>query len=159
MSLSSIAIKRPIFAAMFNLFLMVLGGMGLSRIGTDLFPDVSFPIVVVNTVYRGASPGEIEQLVTKPIEDQVVSINGLDTMQTQSRESLSTVILLFKLDVDVKQAALEVRERVALVRPRLPDDVDDPQSVVSTLALRQLQPTRFPLSGARLPKRKNLPRM
>ena len=126
MSLSSIAIKRPIFAAMFNLFLMVLGGMGLSRIGTDLFPDVSFPIVVVNTVYRGASPGEIEQLVTKPIEDQVVSINGLDTMQTQSRESLSTVILLFKLDVDVKQAALEVRERVALVRPRLPDDVDDP---------------------------------
>ena len=145
MSLSSIAIKRPIFAAMFNLFLMVLGGMGLSRIGTDLFPDVSFPLVVINTTYRGASPGEVEQLVTKPIEDQVVSINGVDTMQSQSRESLSTVIMLFKLDVDVKQAALEVREKVALVRPNLPDDIDDP--VVGRIDTSAAPIATYTLSG------------
>jgi hydrophobic/amphiphilic exporter-1 (mainly G- bacteria), HAE1 family len=126
MNLSGIAIRRPIFMSMVVVFLMVLGFIGLSKMGTERFPDVSFPLVVVNVVYPGASPSEVEQLVTKPLEDAVISVNGLDRLQSQSREGVSTVIILFKLETDVKQAAIEVREKVAQVRFRLPAEAKEP---------------------------------
>src|SRR5689334_15122354 len=106
--------------------LMVLGLVGLSRLGTDLFPDVTFPVVVVNVPYPGASPREVEQLVTKPIEDAVVSINGIDRLKTMSREGLSSTIILFKLNVDQKDAATQVRERVAQIRYKLPPESKEP---------------------------------
>jgi hydrophobe/amphiphile efflux-1 (HAE1) family protein len=126
MNLSGLAIRRPIFMSMVVLFFMLLGFVGLSKMGTERFPDVSFPVVVVNVAYPGASPNEVEQLVTKPIEDAVVSVNGLDRLQSQSREGVSTVIILFKLETDVKQAAIEVREKVAQMRFRLPTDAKEP---------------------------------
>ena len=126
MTLSSIAIKRPVFTVMVTLALMVLGFMGYTRLGTDLFPDVSFPIVAINIPYPGASPSEVEQLVTKPIEDEVVSLNGIDRVRSFSREGLSTTIIMFKLGVDIKDAATEVRERVAQARSKLPQDVKEP---------------------------------
>ncbi len=126
MNLSAIAIKRPVFTVMVTVALMVLGAMGLSRIGTDLFPDVSLPVVVVNVPYPGASPREVEQLVTKPIEDAVVSMNGIDRLKTTSREGLSTTIVLFKLGVDIQDAATQVRERVAQIRYKLPSEIKEP---------------------------------
>jgi HAE1 family hydrophobic/amphiphilic exporter-1 len=126
MNLSAIAIKRPVFTVMVTAALMVLGLMGLSRLGTDLFPDVSFPVVVVNVPYPGASPREVEQLVTKPIEDAVVSMNGIDRLKTTSREGLSTTIIIFKLGVDTQDAATQVRERVAQTRFKLPQEVKEP---------------------------------
>jgi hydrophobe/amphiphile efflux-1 (HAE1) family protein len=126
MNLSSIAIKRPVFTVMVTVALMVLGVMGLSRLGTDLFPDVAFPVVVVNVPYPGASPREVEQLVTKPIEDAVVSLNGIDRMKTTSREGLSTTMILFKLGVDLQDAATQVRERVAQTRAKLPTEIKEP---------------------------------
>ena len=126
MNISAIAIKRPVFTVMVTVALMVLGAMGLSRLGTDLFPDVTFPLVVVNVPYPGASPREVEQLVTKQIEDAVVSINGIDRMKTTSREGLSTTIVIFKLGVDLQDAATQVRERVAQTRFKLPTEVKEP---------------------------------
>lgn len=126
MNLASIAIKRPVFTTMVTLFLMVLGIMGLSKLGTDRFPDVSFPVVVVTTVYPGASPSEVEQLVTKPLEDAIVSTNGIDRLKSESREGVSSVIVFFKLETDIKQAAIEVREKVAQGRFRLPQEVKEP---------------------------------
>jgi HAE1 family hydrophobic/amphiphilic exporter-1 len=126
MNLSAIAIKRPVFTVMFTVALMVLGVMGLTRLGTDLFPDVAFPVVVVNIPYPGASPREVEQLVTKPIEDAVVSLNGIDRLKTTSREGLSSTIIIFKLGVDLQDAATQVRERVAQARFKLPNEVKEP---------------------------------
>jgi hydrophobic/amphiphilic exporter-1 (mainly G- bacteria), HAE1 family len=126
MNLSEIAIKRPVFTVMVTVALMVMGVMGLSRLGTDLFPDVSFPVVVVNVPYPGASPREVEQLVTKPIEDAVVSMNGIDRLKSTSREGLSTTIVMFKLGVDIQDAATQVRERVAQTRFKLPAEVKEP---------------------------------
>lgn len=126
MNLSAIAIKRPVFTVMVTIALMVLGMMGLSRLGTDLFPDISFPVVVVNVPYPGASPREVEQLVTKPLEDAVVSLNGIDRLKSTSRESLSSVIIIFKLGVDLQDAATQVRERVAQTRYKLPQEVKEP---------------------------------
>ncbi|MBX3190458.1 MAG: efflux RND transporter permease subunit [Labilithrix sp.] len=126
MNLSAIAIKRPVFTVMVTVALMVLGFMGLSRLGTDLFPDVSFPVVVVTVPYPGASPREVEQLVTKPIEDAVVSMNGIDRMKSTSREGVSSLVILFKLGVDLQDAATQVRERVAQTRFKLPQEVKEP---------------------------------
>jgi HAE1 family hydrophobic/amphiphilic exporter-1 len=126
MNLSAIAIKRPVFTVMVTLALLVLGGLGLSRLGTDLFPDVSFPVVLVNVVYPGASPAEVETQVEKPLEDAVISLNGIDRVQTFSRESLGTTVIIFKLGVDIQEAATQVRERVAQTRIKLPAEIKEP---------------------------------
>jgi HAE1 family hydrophobic/amphiphilic exporter-1 len=126
MNLSAIAIKRPVFTVMVTVALMVLGAMGLSRLGTDLFPDVTFPIVVVTVPYPGASPREVEQLVSKPLEDAIVSMNGIDRLRTTSREGVSTSIIIFKLGVDLQDAATQVRERVAQTRYKLPQEIKEP---------------------------------
>ena len=126
MNLSAIAVKRPVFTVMVTLALLVLGGVGLSRLGTELFPDISFPVVSVSIVYPGASPNEVENQISKPLEDAVVSLNGIDRVQTYSRESLSTTVIFFKLGTDIQEAATEVRERVAQTRFKLPAEIKEP---------------------------------
>lgn len=126
MNLSAIAIKRPVFTVMVIFAMMVFGATGLSRLGTDLFPDVNFPIVAINVAYPGASPTEVETLVSKPVEDAVVSLNGVDRVMSYSREGLSTTILMFKLDVDIQEAATQARERVSRARYKLPQDIKEP---------------------------------
>src|SRR5262245_59403495 len=116
MNISAIAIRRPVFTVMVTVALIVLGFDGYKNLGTVLFQDVSFPVVSVNIVYPGASPSEIENQVTKPIEDAVISLNGIDRVRTMSREGLSTSIIMFKLGVDLQEAATQVRERVSQTR-------------------------------------------
>jgi hydrophobic/amphiphilic exporter-1 (mainly G- bacteria), HAE1 family len=137
-NISAIAIKRPVFTVMVTVALLVLGVVGLSRLGTDLFPDVSFPVVTVNVVYPGASPAEVETQVSKPLEDAVVSLNGLDRVVTYSRESLSTTIIFFKLGVDIQEGATLVRERIAQTRFKLPAEVKEP-------AVGRLDPAATPV--------------
>jgi hydrophobic/amphiphilic exporter-1 (mainly G- bacteria), HAE1 family len=125
-NISSIAIKRPVFTVMVTVALLVLGFMGFARLGSDLFPDVSFPAVVVTVPYPGAGPAEVEQLVSKPLEDSVVSINGIDRVRSYSREGSSMLFVMFDLGVDVQEAATEVRERISAVRYRLPAETKEP---------------------------------
>ncbi len=129
MWISDISIRRPVLATMFIVSFMVLGIVSMSRLGIDLFPDVSFPFVNVTVVYPGASPEEVETLVTKPIEDAVAGINGVKRVQSRSTDSLSTVGVELRLEVDAQNAAAEVREKVAAIRGRLPKDIEDPTIV------------------------------
>jgi hydrophobic/amphiphilic exporter-1 (mainly G- bacteria), HAE1 family len=126
MTLSSIAIKRPVFTVMVTVAMLVLGGVSFFRLGSDLFPDVTFPAVVVTVPYPGASPAEVESLVTKPIEDAVIGINGIDRVRSFSREGSALVFVLFTLGTDVKDAATQVRERVSQARFKLPTEVKEP---------------------------------
>ncbi|XXF77513.1 efflux RND transporter permease subunit [Myxococcaceae bacterium GXIMD 01537] len=126
MLLSDVSIRRPVFTAMLSLCLIVLGVMGVQRLGTDLFPDVSFPVVVVNTLYKGAGPGEIETQVVKPIEDAVAGISGVDKIHSWSRENLATVVVQFKLTANLDRAVQEVRDKVAGIANKLPRDADAP---------------------------------
>jgi hydrophobe/amphiphile efflux-1 (HAE1) family protein len=126
MSLSDVAIKRPVFTSMLSLCLLVLGLMGFKRLGTDLFPDVTFPIVTVSTVYRGAGPGEVETQVVKPIEDAVAGINGIDKIHSFSRENAGVVVVQFKLTENIERAAQEVRDKVSAVVSKLPKGADAP---------------------------------
>jgi hydrophobic/amphiphilic exporter-1 (mainly G- bacteria), HAE1 family len=126
MWISDLSIRRPVFATMIILSFMVLGIVSMTRLGIDLFPDVNFPFVNVTVAYPGASPEEVETLVTKPIEDAVAGINGVKRIESDSRESLSRVGIELQLEVDAQAAAAEVREKVAAIRYRLPKDVEDP---------------------------------
>ena len=126
MNLSAVAIKRPVFTVMIMAAMLVLGLVGFRRLGSDLFPDVSFPAVVVTVPYPGASPKEVETLVAKPLEDAVIGINGIDRVRSFSREGSAMVLVMFNLGVDVTDAATEVRERVSQVRYKLPDETKEP---------------------------------
>ncbi|MCC6336858.1 MAG: efflux RND transporter permease subunit [Myxococcales bacterium] len=127
MTLSDLSIKRPVFTTMMSVLLLVLGLLGLTRLGTDLFPDVSFPFVAITTVYRGAGPGEIEQQVVKPIEDAAAAINGVDTIMSFSRENVGIVFVQFKLTVPLDRALDEVRDKVAGVQGQLPREAELPR--------------------------------
>jgi HAE1 family hydrophobic/amphiphilic exporter-1 len=129
MWISNVSIRRPVFATMFIVSFMVLGVVSMSRLGIDLFPDVSFPFVNVTVAYPGASPEEVETLVTRPIEDAVAGINGVKRVQSTSTESLSLIGIELRLEVDAQAAAAEVREKVAAIRGRLPNEIEDPTIV------------------------------
>jgi hydrophobe/amphiphile efflux-1 (HAE1) family protein len=126
MNWSAIAIRRPVFTVMVTVALLVIGVLGLKRLGTDLFPDVTFPVVAVNIVYPGAGPSEVETLISKNVEDAVISLNGIDRVRTYSREGLSTTLVIFKLGVDLPEAATEVRERVSQIRWKFPQEAKEP---------------------------------
>lgn len=126
MFLSDVSIKRPVFTVMVMVGLMTLGILATRTIGVDLFPDVSFPIVTVTTIYPGAGPEEIEKQVTKKMEEAVSAVNGVDKVMSYSRDSVSQVIVQFKLEADVKTANSDVRDRVAAARGLLPAAAKDP---------------------------------
>lgn len=119
-------IRRPVFTVMLVMLLVVFGINSYSNLGIDLYPDVEFPIVVVTVTYTGASPEEMESLVTKPIEDAVSSVASIKTLSSITREGISQVTLEFDFGTDPKLAANDVREKVAGVRKRLPDQIDEP---------------------------------
>lgn len=125
-NISELAIRRPVTTVMMILCLLVLGMMSYRSLPVELFPDVSFPIVAVSTTYPGASAREIETLISKPIEDSVSALNGIDHITSTSSNGISNVIIQFQLEKNIKDAANEVQEKVALVRKLLPEDADEP---------------------------------
>lgn len=126
-------IRRPVFTTMLVLLLVVFGIRSYPEIGVDLNPDVDLPIVSVRVTYDGASPEEMETLITKPIENRVSQVAGIKTLSSTVLEGYSETVLEFNLGVDPQDMASEVREKVASVRKRLPDDIDEP--VVQTVDL------------------------
>jgi len=125
-TLSDVSIKRPVFTTMVSVGIVVLGIMGVFRLGVNLFPDVEFPIVTVTTLYPGASPAELESQVSEHIEDAIVSVPGVNHITSFSRESVSFLLIEFNLDADPAESAALVRERVAGARRLLPRDVEEP---------------------------------
>lgn len=126
MNLPKLAIERPVFVTCVVLLIMVLGGMAYFSLGVDLFPDVSFPFVSVTTPYKGAAPEEIETQISKPLEEQFSTLEGVDKVYSVNEEGYSIVTLAFTLETDSKDAEQRVRDRLAFVRPQLPKDVDEP---------------------------------
>ncbi|TXH29872.1 MAG: efflux RND transporter permease subunit [Elusimicrobia bacterium] len=126
MKLADVSISRPIFATMMIAALVVLGVFSYGRLGVDLFPNIDLPIVTVTTTLRGASPEEIETSVTKPLEEAVNTISGIDELRSTSFEGLSQVIVTFVLEKDADVGAQEVRDAVGRVLAELPQGTDPP---------------------------------
>ncbi len=119
-------IKRPVFTTMVVMLLVVFGLNAYPNLGVDLYPDVDFPIVTVTVVWTGTSPEEMETLVTKPIEDAVSSVSNIKTLSSVTLEGFSQTTLEFNFGTDAKMMANDVREKVAHIRRRLPDQIDEP---------------------------------
>ncbi|MCP4632651.1 MAG: efflux RND transporter permease subunit, partial [candidate division Zixibacteria bacterium] len=126
MYLADISIKRPVFATMMILGLLVLGYTSFLQMDVDLFPDVDIPVVMVSTIYPGANPEAVESEVTLKVEDAVNQVAGLDLLLSISGEGYSMVVARFELEVDGPLAAQDIREKVAAIRSNLPDDVEEP---------------------------------
>lgn len=126
MILARLAVKRPVLTAVFILIFIVLGWQSYQRLSLELIPDIDFPIVMVQTIYPGAGPEEVETQVTKRIEDEISTLADLDTVQSITMESASIIVVQFELGVDVDLKAIEVKDKVDAILYDLPDDVEKP---------------------------------
>jgi HAE1 family hydrophobic/amphiphilic exporter-1 len=124
--LAEICIRRPVFAAMIILSLVVVGAASYFKLGVDRFPSVDLPTVSVRTGLPGASPEEVESLVTQQVEDVVNTVDGIDELRSVSSQGQSIVIVTFKLNRDLESAAQDIRDRVTGLGRRLPEDATPP---------------------------------
>jgi HAE1 family hydrophobic/amphiphilic exporter-1 len=126
MFLADISIKRPVFATMMMVALVVLGVVAHDRLAIDEYPDVSYPVIVAMTSYPGASPEVVEREVSRPLEKALNTMQGVKELTSTSREGSSFVRLQFDLGVDVQAMQPEVQAKVSRIRRQLPRDIDDP---------------------------------
>ncbi len=126
MFLTRISVTHPVFTTMMMVALLVMGVFSFQRLGLDQYPNVDVPIVVVMTTYPGATPETVETEVTRPVEDALNAISGLDEITSTSYEGRSVVTASFKLEVQGAVAAQDVRDKVAALEAEFPDDVDKP---------------------------------
>ncbi len=127
MVLSDVSVKRPVFATVISLLLLAFGILSYRQLPLREYPDISAPVVTVQTRYPGASADIIETEVTELIEDQISGIEGIRTVESSSREGISNVVIEFYLDRDIDAAANDVRERVSRITANLPDEADPPE--------------------------------
>jgi multidrug efflux pump len=126
MVLSDISIRRPVFATVVNLVILLVGFICYERLAVRLIPKVDTPVVTVATAYPGASAQVVESQITTPIEEQLSGIEGIDYIGSVSREESSQITVRFRLDRDPDSAAADVRDRVALARDFLPQEAREP---------------------------------
>ncbi|MGZ5432475.1 MAG: efflux RND transporter permease subunit, partial [Thermoanaerobaculia bacterium] len=124
--LAEICVRRPVFATVIILALVVVGAFSYFKLGVDRFPNVEFPFIIVTTVLPGAAPEEIETEITDKIEESVNTISGIDELTSFSSENVSVVMIAFNLEKDRDVAAQEVRDKVATILAELPSDAENP---------------------------------
>lgn len=126
MQLPELCIRRPVFATVLSLLLVLIGLLSYSRLTLREYPNIDEPVVTVDTSYVGASAEIVESQVTKPLEDSLAGIEGVDVLSSISRQERSQITVRFRVERDADSAAADVRDRVSRVRRRLPDDIDEP---------------------------------
>lgn len=129
MGLIDISVKRPVGVIMAVLVAIVIGAVSLAGLPVDLLPDIELPIAVVVTSYTGAAPEEVTNLVTKPMEGVLSTLQGLDTIQSMSYTDQSIIIVMFKFGTKLDQAMLDIRDKVDQASWVLPDDAGDPMII------------------------------
>jgi multidrug efflux pump len=125
--LSDVSVRRPVFATVLSLLLVLLGFAALLNLPVRQYPDIDPPVVSIVTAYRGASAEVIETKVTQLIEDRIAGLEGIEKLTSTSRDEVSSIVVEFSLERDVDEAANDIRDRVARVVPELPDGADPPE--------------------------------
>jgi multidrug efflux pump len=126
MGISDLSIRRPVFATVMSLVVVLLGLVSYQRLTVREYPNIDPPVVTVQTSYRGANANIIETQVTQVLEDSLSGIEGIDYITSINRAERSQISIRFKLDRDPAEAAADVRDRVGRVRGRLPAEIDEP---------------------------------
>jgi multidrug efflux pump len=126
MSLSSVSIRRPVLASVMAIAIVLFGIIGYTYLGIREYPSVDPPIITVSTTYTGANADVIESQITEPLEESINGIAGIRTLTSVSRDGRSTIRVEFTIDVDLEDAANDVRDRVSRARRNLPPDAEPP---------------------------------
>lgn len=126
MTLSDVCIRRPVFATVLSLIVLLLGLMAYDRLTVREYPNIDVPIVTVNVIYPGASPEIMESQIAQPIEDVLSGIDGLDFVSSISRAENTQITAQFRLGSNADEAANDVRDRLGRVRGLLPEEIDEP---------------------------------
>jgi HAE1 family hydrophobic/amphiphilic exporter-1 len=126
MFLSNLSIKHPVFATMMMAALAVLGIASYSQLKVDMFPKVEIPVVTVTTIYPGAGPEAVEREVTKKIEEEINTVEGVKHIESISQEGLSNIVVEFQLEVSAVNASQDVRGKIAAIRGDLPLEIEEP---------------------------------
>lgn len=126
MKLVNTSVKRPVGVIMIVLAIIALGVVSVRSLTIDLFPKIDLPVAVVATTYSDAAPQEVENLISRPIEGAISTVEGVETVQSQSQSGSSLVIMMFSNGTDLDQALLDVREKVDQVKGSLPERAGDP---------------------------------
>jgi hydrophobic/amphiphilic exporter-1 (mainly G- bacteria), HAE1 family len=124
--LADLCVRRPVFATMFVGVLVVLGWFSYKRLGVDLYPKVDMPMVVVETYLPGAAPEETEARITKPLEEVINTVTGIDELRSVTLEGVSRIMVQFKLDHDLNSGVQDIRDKISTVLDQLPDGTKPP---------------------------------
>ncbi|SES10621.1 hydrophobic/amphiphilic exporter-1, HAE1 family [Gracilibacillus ureilyticus] len=154
MKIVNTSVKRPVGVIMIVLAIIAMGVISVRNLAIDLFPEIDLPIAVVATSYPDAAPAEVENLVSAPVEGALSSIEGVETIQSQSQSGSSLVIIMFQNGTNLDNALLEVRESVDQVKSFLPEGANDP-------SVLRFNPNQMPimwvgLTGSDIAKLQNL---
>ena len=126
MNLSDLSIKRPVFATMLNVVLVIFGLFSLPKLAIDLYPDVDFPVVTASVIYSGADPESIEQKILDPLEKALNGISGLKSLSSNAYPNFGQIVLQFDLEKNSDEAAQEVRDKVFATVGKLPPEAEMP---------------------------------
>ena len=138
MSLADLSIKRPVFVTSIVIVLLAVGLLAMKKMSVDLFPNVTFPIVLVQTVYPGAGPEEVETLVSRVLEDEISTVSGIKNLSSTNYEGVSQVVVEFTLETDIKDAEQQIRAKVSGAKRNLPTDIEEP-------IIRRIDPADQPI--------------
>jgi HAE1 family hydrophobic/amphiphilic exporter-1 len=138
MRISWFTVHRPVLTVMAALIVIILGSVSLSRLSIDLMPDITYPTLSISTAYENASPVEVEALITRPVEEAMSAVPGVEEVTSVSSEGSSNVRVTFAWGTDLDAAANDIRDRLDRVAPRLPDDAERPR-------LRKFDLASFPI--------------
>jgi HAE1 family hydrophobic/amphiphilic exporter-1 len=138
MNPSRLAVERPVLTVMVSLIVLIVGGVALYRLPIDLMPDITYPTLSVSTSYENASPEEVEELITRPIEEAMSAVPGVEEVTSVSAEGRSSVRVSFSWGTNLDAAADDIRDRLDRILNRLPDDAERPR-------LRKFDLAAFPI--------------
>ncbi len=126
MKIATLSIRRAVTFTMIYVFVIGFGLFGLSRLKIDLYPDVTFPVIAIITTYTGVAPADMENLVTKPIEEAVASVENIKHIRSQSKLGASLILAEFDWGIDIDKSEKDIRNNVDLIRDYLPDEASEP---------------------------------
>jgi len=137
-NISRFSIRRPVLTVMASLIVIIVGGVSLSRLSIDLMPDITYPTLSISTEYENASPEEVEELITRPVEEAMSAVPGVEEVTSVSADGRSSVRVTFTWGSNLDEAANDIRERLDRVIPHLPEDAERPR-------LRKFDLAAFPI--------------
>src|SRR5690606_39198323 len=147
MKISEVSVRRPVFATVISMLLVIFGIVSLQRLSVREYPDIERPVVSITTNYQGASAAVIETKITQVIEDSIAGIEGILKIESDSEDERSQVRIEFDVNRDVDAAANDVRDRVARVVGGLPTEADPPQIIKADANAESVMTIAFSSDG------------